>query len=124
MSDLKFKILNYIYNSPNHKQSKMNLLNSGFSSYSEIHSILQELEKRELLYKSVQDEYGLTGTGMDAIEEAQETRAQYAENKRQHRFNNKLTIIAILTPFVLFILGLIVDHFPSILSFLSSLFSH
>lgn len=46
----------------------------------------------------------------------------YAEHKRQQRFQNKISVASVLVPFITFILGVIAEHFGNIVDFLFGLF--
>ena len=39
---------------------------------------------------------------------------EYSEQKRQQRFENKISVLNLIAPFVTFVLGVIVEHFTEI----------
>ncbi len=66
--------------------------------------------------------YGLSDKARAAISEFERIREKEAEDKRQQRFQNKVSVVSAVMPFITFVLGLLVEHFAGVIRFLSSLF--
>lgn len=64
----------------------------------------------------------LTDKGQLLLNELQEIANQQANQERQTRFENKISIASVLVPCVTFILGMFVEHCTSIIRFLLHLF--
>ena len=64
----------------------------------------------------------ITVKGLAALSEFEEQRQKEAQNERQRRFQNKISVLNVLVPLITFLLGLIVEHFAGLLDFLASLF--
>ena len=56
-------------------------------------------------------EWSITPLGVEYKERFEKHRADEAQNKSQQRFQNKVSIAAILVPFITFILGILFEHF-------------
>jgi len=52
----------------------------------------------------------ITVPGKNALAEFEDEAHQRAENKKQQRFQNKVSVAQVLVPAITFILGLIVEH--------------
>ena len=59
--------------------------------------------------------YALTDSGRAAASEAKEKRNKEAADKAQQRFQNKISVAQVVVPVVTFILGLLVEHYWSVL---------
>lgn len=64
----------------------------------------------------------ITPLGEDALSEFEQTRQKQANEERQRRFQNKISVAQVLVPLITFILGLIVEHCAGLVSALSDLF--
>lgn len=64
----------------------------------------------------------LTSSGLDALSEFEDVGRQHTQNERDRRFNRKIAIAQVLVPFITFLLGLIVEHFAGLISWIASLF--
>lgn len=58
----------------------------------------------------------LTRKGEDALSEFEQDRQKQAEDKRQRRFQNQVSVAQVLVPFVTFLLGLVVEHYSGLVS--------
>lgn len=65
--------------------------------------------------------YYITDKGNAALEARAEKRRQEAEDKRQQRFQNQISVAQVLVPFVTFVLGLVVEHYAGLVSGLAEL---
>lgn len=66
--------------------------------------------------------YYLSAKGVDAISEFERISNEQAERKKQQRFSNKLAVLGIFVPLITFILGLVVEHYSSVVGWFVSLF--
>lgn len=64
----------------------------------------------------------LTTSGLDALSEFEEVSRQHTQNERDRRFDRKIAIAQVLVPLITFLLGLIVEHFAGLISWIASLF--
>jgi len=64
----------------------------------------------------------LSPKGLTRLQDLQESANKDAENKRNYRFQNKLSILCCLIPLLTFIVSLVIDYWDSILAFFSRLF--
>ena len=65
--------------------------------------------------------YCITDKGNAALEAREGKRRQEAEDKRQQRFQNQISVAQVLVPFVTFVLGLVVEHYAGLVSGLAEL---
>lgn len=65
------------------------------------------------------DSYIITQAGRDALSEFEKVRDQQAEDKRQRRFQNKVSVLSALVPLATFFLGLVVEHYAGIIAWIS-----
>ena len=65
------------------------------------------------------DTWLITPAGEDALSEFEKERRKEAEDKRQQRFQNQVSVAQVLIPLVTFILGLVVEHYAGLVSALS-----
>ena len=97
MTDLKYSILEVLYNAPYRQERKINLLNRNFATPMLTRYAIDELiAVRYIEPKIGSDMLVLTSNGAIAYENAQEERRNQAESKRQYRFNKKTTIISLI----------------------------
>lgn len=68
------------------------------------------------------DTWLITGTGKDALAEFEQEHNKETERKRQQRFQNKVSVLNVLVPLITFFLGLIVEYYAGLISWVSSLF--
>ena len=70
----------------------------------------------------VPDKCIITELGKDALSEFEQEHNKQAEEKRQQRFQNKISVLNLLVPFITFILGLLVEYFSGIVCWFTNLF--
>jgi hypothetical protein len=58
----------------------------------------------------------LTHKGEDALSEFEKAHRKEAEDKRQRRFQNQVSVAQVLVPLVTFVLGLVVEHYAGLVS--------
>ena len=63
----------------------------------------------------------LTPKGLSRLQELKDLAENNAKNKRYKAFQNKLAVLSCLIPLVIFILGLLIEHWETIVSFFQSL---
>lgn len=68
------------------------------------------------------DKWVITEIGKDALAEFEKEHNKEIERKRQQRFQNKISILGVLVPFITFFVGLVVEHYVGILAWIASLF--
>lgn len=124
MTDLKFSILGEIYSHPKRSVEFSHLIDKKFSSPLATKNAIDELIGEKLI-KSI---YGpnvleLTPLGANAYEEAKDIRNKDAENKKQQRFQNKISVASVLVPIVTFFLGIILEYKANIIDLFVSLFT-
>lgn len=66
--------------------------------------------------------YVITVAGFDALAEFEHGTEQKAKDEKQRRFQNKVSIASILVPLITFIIGLVVEHYAGIITFIAELF--
>ena len=66
--------------------------------------------------------YTISDQGRASLLELQQKRHEQAENKREHRVQKQLSIAQVLVPLVVFVLGLVVEHYAGLVSALSEFF--
>lgn len=67
-------------------------------------------------------EWSITPAGREALERFEQCRDDRAQQKRQQRFQNKISVASVLIPLVTFFLGILVEHFGHIIGFFIGLF--
>lgn len=66
--------------------------------------------------------YWITQKGLAALQEIDDKAEQKSKDERQQRFENKVSVLSVLIPFVTFILGILVEHFSGVLGLIIALF--
>lgn len=85
------------------------------------------IDRKYLLISSVEEnlkpsEWIITARGLDALSEFEQEHNKQAQEKRQQRFQNKISVLNLFVPLITFILGLIVESQYSIFDYFISLF--
>lgn len=122
MTDLKFKLLSALYDEyqPIHEN---NLLNKFPEEIMQAKAALEDLDEDRLIeYDVYHVRCTITKSGRAALEMSQEARSKDAENKRDQSSQHKLQATQILISLFIFVFGMIVDHFGSIIDWFLSLF--
>lgn len=124
MTDLKFALLHRIYSAaPTSPLSKYDLLNSNPKAINRTQEALDDLIYQEYISIPLgSTTVKITSAGRIAYETAKEEREKQAQNKRQQRFNNKISVASVLIPCITFILGIVIGHFSGIIEWIVSLF--
>lgn len=126
MTDLKFDILKLLYNSYPLRERKFGeIIESVSADPTLIKNALKELQSpSHMLVENLtcSDVYKLTALGAEVYEQLQEEREQASKTERQQSFDNKIAVASLLVPSITFVLGLLVDHYTDLVSFLLSLF--
>lgn len=122
MTDLKFQLLSILYDSPNGEQ-EVDLLNHFPGKIIDAYVSLKQLKKSKLVKCVIgTNRYTIMPNGETLYENLKESHDKDSENKRQQRFQNKISIASVFVPLITFILGLIVEHFGNFIGFFTSLF--
>lgn len=123
MTDLKYSILGVFYNSPSRQESKANILNLNLAPATATSNAIADLIADRLIkhYLGV-DKLELTALGVAAYEQANEERSRQAEQKRQQRFDNKISVASVLVPLITFFLGIIIESRVNVVDWFLSLF--
>ena len=125
MTDLKFELLGILYpaNSTDPVR-KLQLLQSGLASPVEVEKALVDLGRQGYVTSAVgSDIVTLTTAGRTAFEGAQISRKKQTDDKKQQRFQNKISVASVLVPLVTFFLGLVVEYQAGIVAWTVALFS-
>ena len=128
MNDLMFYLLGIIKSAPKTNPIREDaLLNSGLANPIDITDAIKDLKHLEYIKSPIGGNTLLvTSKGRIAYNEFEQKRCQESKNGRQQRFQNKVSVASALVPFVIFVLGLIVDHcfdlIHKITTFFKSLF--
>ena len=64
----------------------------------------------------------ITIEGRVALSEFEQRANEKAERKSQQRFENQISVLHVLVTLVIFILGLVIEHYAGLISLLSQLF--
>lgn len=124
MTDLKFQILKLLYQAyPLRELSRMDIIRSINENPLHIHNALKELKSKNYIKQlTCSNVFSLELLGAETYELLQEEREQATKQESQQRFNNKISVANLLIPFIIFILGLLAEHFVGFVSFLISVF--
>ena len=135
MTDLKFAILKFIYDSPYHECGEVELFNQRLANPITVQQALDDMAKTVHDYTTNQDYppmiirkpigtgiLKLTSSGNTTYETAKEERADKSEQKRQQSFNNKISVASVFVPLITFVLGLVVESCAHIIDWISALF--
>lgn len=109
MTDLKFLILEHLY-----KNGRSELFPNFYELNPEdddaVFYALQELASIRLIKIAPNyDVVFLTPSGAAAYEEAEETRKNQAQNKKQQCFDNKIAIASVFISLISFVSGVVVE---------------
>ena len=123
MTDLKYSILGVLYSKQPRRESILNLVRCKFDTPVATDYAIKELIAAKFI-NPVLGTYDveLTPTGATAYEQAVEERQRQAENKRQQRFNNKISVASVLIPLITFFLGILVESQANIVGWVISIF--
>lgn len=122
MTNLKFKILSLLYDAPRSTYEN-DLLNQFPNEILQAQAALGDLEEDNLIEYDINHvRCTITKPGRAALEMFQEVRNKETENKRAQASQRKLQITQMLVAPIIFIVGLIVEHFGSIIDWFLSLF--
>lgn len=124
MTDLKFQILKLLYEKyPMRELSMMDIIHSINEEAIHTHNALKELNSKEYIKQlTCSNVFKLTNSGADVFEQIQEEREKASKQESQQRFDNKISVASLLVPFITFILGLLVDHYTNLVSFILKIF--
>jgi hypothetical protein len=124
MNDLKFVILENLYNSQLREMYQADIFNIDKNLINDIKQNLNDLIDVGYVKRLPgSNKYQLTSPGVAAYEQLKQERYQYTEQKRQQRFDNKISVASVLIPLVTFFLGLLFEHFTNFVALLISIFS-
>lgn len=62
--------------------------------------------------------WAITPAGLAALQVFEEVAKQHAEDERQRRFQNKISVLNVLVPLATFFLGLLVEHYAGLVALL------
>ena len=123
MTDLEITILETIYNQPFQEAHRENLYNLNKGNPQLIKSTIDDLLKLELIKQvPCSNNYKLTKTGLKSLHLANQERDKASKQESQQRLDNNISVANLLIPFVIFILGLLIEYHTAIFSFLISFF--
>ena len=123
MTDLKYSILEILYHRIPRQETIVNLVNIEPYNPSATRYAIRELIEDNLIKNlPVSDIVELTPLGATAYENAVEERKYQSEQKRQQRFDNKISVASVLVPLITFIFGIIVESQFDIVGFVISFF--
>lgn len=124
MTDLKYSILGVLYSNEPRQESQTNLIKRHFDTPASTSHAIDELIEAKLIKPILgSDKVELTPSGANVYESAQEVRYQQAEDKKQQRFNNKISVASVLVSTITFILGLVVESYAHIVDWFIALFT-
>ena len=111
MTDLKFSLLKFLYQSPNHEHDMVDLLNQRLGPMNDVQMALDDMlinGDRPLIVRPVgKNTLKMTVEDNIAYELEQEKRDEQAKREKQYRFNKKTAIISILVALVTSVIALI-----------------
>ena len=93
-----------------------------FSKKEYIKPLSREIKESPGHFSMNPTEWIITLCGEDALSEFEYIRENDAENKRNNRFNRKISVINVLVPFVTFICGALLEHFSGIFEYICTIF--
>lgn len=92
-------------------------------------SRIEELRKGEYIKRSISVEeddvvgvYTIADKGLALLQQIEKACEKEAEDKRQRRFQNQVSVAQVLVPAITFVLGLIVEHYAGLIAAFSELF--
>ena len=123
MTDLKYSILEILYHRIPRQETIVNLVNiEPYNPSATRYAIIELIEDNLIKNLPVSDIVELTPLGATAYENAVEERKHQSEQKRQQRFDNKISVASVLVPLITFIFGIIVESQFNIVGFVISFF--
>ena len=123
MTDLKYSILGVLYSNQYRQESTSNLINRHFDTPTATSHAIKELVVTGFITPILgSDKIELTPSGANAYEQANEDRKSQAEQKKQQRFDNKISVALVLVPLITFFLGIIVEAKVNVIDWLLALF--
>ena len=79
-------------------------------------TISDKIATRFFFKKSIPSLLSASDKGRAMLLELEEKRRKEAEDKRQQRFQNQVSVAQVLVPCITFVLGLIVEHYAGLVS--------
>ena len=123
MTDLKYSILGVLYSNQPRQESRVNLIKCHFDTPTATGYSIDELIDAKFIKPVLgADKVELTPLGANAYEQTEEERRNQAEQKKQQRFDNKISVASVLVPLITFFLGIIVEFQVSIVDWFLALF--
>ena len=90
---------------------------------SNTYKALSNLRRSKLIeFSSLDSSVHITRKGEQTLLQIQEKRSQQAKEERQRRIDNKLSVLQLLVPLVIFIVGVVIEHYSVLAEFLSDFF--
>lgn len=123
MTDLKYSILGVLYSNQPRRESRANLIKCHFDTPVATGYAINELIEAKLVVPVLgSDKVELTPLGANAYEQANEERRNQTDQKKQQRFDNKISVASVLVPLITFFLGIIVEFQANIVEWLLAIF--
>ena len=123
MTDLKYSILEVLYNAPHRQENRIDIIKRKFAPPTSTNYAIDELIEDKLIKSMLgSDSVKLTSLGATVYEQANEERKKQAKQERQQRFENKVSVASVLVPLITFFLGIIVESQANIIDWLVALF--
>ena len=111
MTDLEYTILESIHNQRFKEAHREILFNLNKSNPEFIKSTIDDLLELNLIEKvPCSNSYKLSKLGLKALHLAKQERKNETKHESQQRFDNNVSVANLLIPFVIFILGLLVEY--------------
>lgn len=124
MTDLKHSILGLLYHDVYHEKSVTDILNLRLAPHTQTKHAIDDLIATKLIARvPCSDKVKLLPNGSQAYEQSEEERRRDAENKKQQRFQNKISYASVLVPIITFLLGVVVEFKTHVADFFIHLFS-
>ena len=123
MNDLQFAVLESIHNQRFQEAHRATLYNLNKCNPQIIKSTIDDLLELELIERvPCSNNYKLTGPGLEALHLANQERDKASKQESQQRFDNNISVANLLIPFIIFILGFLIEHRTAIVSFILAFF--
>ncbi len=126
MDDLDFAILEFLFNSPRHESDTKALYDQNFDSFGNVKTALDDMLNADDPYIARcvgKEAFFVTKTGIKAYKLEKEIRKHHAEQQKQQRFQNKISVASVLVPTITFFCGLIVESCFRIVDWVIALFT-
>lgn len=122
LSDREYEIVCFVRNV--HRTTRTDVVNhfSPEKRCVETNNLISSLSSREVLSVDLSGNVSLTSHGFSVLSRSEDVRREKAKEEKEKSLDRKIGVAQVVVPLATFFLGVAVEHFSGMLSFLLSVF--